>query len=381
MNGIAERIEKAVRRREEELKGLQTEGIPVVGTLASFAPPFEIVEAAGCVPVRLLHGGASDFETRGLRYLKNESCSLLKGIFGALASGEGVRPDAVVVGGACDQLRRAEEIFGRDFGIPTFALDVPRAHGLPGSAARLRGELLWLSKELASLSGSLPPGAGVLETRLRAWSRARDAMRLVDRKRREGVIDGSDALFLARSAWILSPESFVELCHSILDASDPAPPCRSAKKLLLTGPPVLLEDGLVFRVLRSLGGAEIVSDVMETGIFPHSSDVEEGADPWKTLADRANLFPMGCGFKRPDTAFVEAVRSALIEGGLDGVLFKSLSFCAPWNHQASRFRRLFPKPFLALEGDYSKGQESRVKTRLGAFLESLVLRGRGSNPR
>ncbi|MCU0723476.1 MAG: 2-hydroxyacyl-CoA dehydratase family protein [Planctomycetes bacterium] len=55
-----------------------------------------------------------------------------------------------------------------------------------------------------------------------------------------------------------------------------------------------------------------------------------------------------------------------------------MSFCAPWNHQAARFREEFGLPFLSLEGDYSEGQESRLRTRIEAFLEALERRTRKS---
>ena len=369
---IRDRIEKAIRERLDELQDFRAGGGKVVAVAAAFAPPFEMVEAAGAVPVRLLWGGDASLEARGLRFLKNEACSLLKGILGAVASGVGIVPDAVVVGGACDQLRRSEEIFARDLGLPTFALAVPRAHGLPGAPERMRAELEWLGAELASFTGGNALSLDVLGERIAVWNRARRALGALDAARRSGGPGSAGTADLARSLWVLGPERFLSLTADL--ALPPASTEGRTAPLLLTGPPILLGDDLALKILEASGKGRIAADVCETGLHPHGAEVSLEGDPLVALAGSANAFPLGCGFKRPDEAFLAAVRAEAVKAGVEGILFKGLSFCAPWNHQAARFRRAFGLPFLALEGDYSGGQECRLKTRIEAFLESLEMR-------
>jgi benzoyl-CoA reductase/2-hydroxyglutaryl-CoA dehydratase subunit BcrC/BadD/HgdB len=394
-------IAGALGERKEQVRILQARGAKVVGVLAALAPPLELLEAAGGVPFRLLWGGAGELETRGLRLLKNEACSLLKGILGAVSSGEGVRPDAVVVGGACDQLRRSAELFSRDLGVPAFELDVPRAHRVPGAAERLRAEFEWLGEELAEFAGAGAFDPGRLKDRIRAWNEARRALRLLDEARRAGKADPAAVLEIARASWILEPETVARLAGELLGggarvepAPDgppstlhplPSPPLRAGRacpgaRLLLTGPPVLFGDDLAAAIVAKSGKGWIAGDVSETGLFPHLEEIDEAGDPLAALAEAANRFPLGCGFKRPDDAFLEAVRRAARDASAEAILCKGLSFCAPWNHQAARFRNEFGLPFLALEGDYSEGQESRLRTRIEAFLEALERRDGGKRP-
>ncbi len=366
------RIREALERREEELQTLQGEGRKIIATLAAFAPPFELIEATGGVPLRLLEGGEADFETRGLRLLKNEACSLLKGVLGALSSGSGLRPDAVVVGGACDQLRRAAEVISRDLGLPVFEFSVPRAHGNQGAQERLRHEMEWLGRELAHFCRGAPFDPGALGHRVRAWNRARRAARRLDESRGAGRLAGREALALARSIWRLGPEAFLEAAGTIEASLPPAPEVSPpGVPLLFTGPPVLWGDDTIADFLEASGRGRIAGDVLETGTYPHLEEADENGDPLEALAQRANRFPLGCGFKRPDGAFVEAVRQEARRWGAKGVVYKSLSFCAPWNHQASRFKKIWGLPLLALEGDYAAGQTTRLKTRIEAFLEAL----------
>ncbi|MHC4778287.1 MAG: 2-hydroxyacyl-CoA dehydratase subunit D [Planctomycetota bacterium] len=367
---VLDRVEKAIQERLSELRGLQARGRKVVAVLAAQAPPFELVEATGCTPVRLLWGGDAALEARGLRYVKNEACSLLKGILGAVSTGVGIVPDAVVVPGTCDQLRRSEEIFSRDLGLRTYALGVPRAHDAPRAAGRMEKELRWLGRELASFSGAKDLDADVLESRVTLWNEARSVLAHVAESSKTGRLGGGEAMALARSISILSPETFLALAEEVLAAAEGKSISRSTP-LILAGPPALLGDDLVSRLIEDSDRGRIVGDASETGCFPHLSPVETEGDPLTALAKAANRFPLGCGFKRPDGGFVSAVRRM---GGAEGIVYKSLSFCAPWNHQAARFRKIFGLPFLAIEGDYSGGQESRLKTRIEAFIESLEMR-------
>lgn len=374
-------IDAALADRVREIETLRRSGRRAVGVLAAHAPPFELLEAAGAIPLRYLWGGTSAFETRGLRLLKNEACSLLKGIAGALASGEGVRPDAFVIGGACDQLRRFAEIVRRDLEIPVFELDLPRAHALPGSAGRLRDELDGLARELEAFPGLEPVVEETLASRIGAWNRSRESLARLAGQAARGMMGGAEALALARSVWVLGPERFVDLAARIEGSGGEGAAAGSSRALAFCGPPLLFGGERAAQLLGRERPWRLAFDLSETGFFPHGEPIEAGEDPLGALAERANRFPLACGFKRPDAAFLRALEG---EGRPEaaGVVCGSLSFCAPWNHQMTRFRRRTGgRPFLGLEGDFADAQESRLKTRIGAFLESLstIRKAHGSN--
>ncbi|MHC5080780.1 MAG: 2-hydroxyacyl-CoA dehydratase [Planctomycetota bacterium] len=360
MPSLLERIDEAIRRREEEVRRAQAGGAKIVAQIAAFAPPFELVEAAGCIPLRFLWGGESDLESRGLRFLKNEACSL-----------------------ACDQLRRSAEIFSRDFSLPTFELLVPRAHRLPEADSRTREELDWLGQELTDWAGTPPVDADRLRERIRIWNRARRAVNDLAGAVAQGRLGDLEGLAASRALWILGPEAFLSLYEEILSSRKRGEiRGNGTRPLLLIGPPQLFCDDLPLQILRVSQMGRIAGDVTETGMYPHFAHIAPGSDPLFSLAAYANRFPLACGFKRPDAGYMEAVEAAASRTGAEGILFKGLSFCAPWNHQASRFRRRFGLPFLEIEGDFSRGQESRMRTRIEAFLESLEMRktaGEGGN--
>lgn len=373
---VMEAVESALERRREALSRRQAHGTVVVGTLAAFAPPHEIIEACGCVPVRLLEGGLSHDETRGLRYVKNEACSLLKGMFGALSSRGALRPNVLILGGACDQLRRAAEVFCRDLNVPVFELFVPRHHHTATSRNRLEAELRWVTSELAAHSGTDAPDDRRLRERVTAWNRARRRMKDVAEALRLGSLTGREALSLARSLWVLGPEGFQDLVGAVDLGARPRK--SRAIPVLLTGPPVLFDDEILLRTVEASDHGRVAWDVNEIGCHPHLGEVDAGGDPWHALAGRADAFPLACGFKRPDTAFLTSLEEGVARSGARGVILKGLSFCAPWNHQASRFKERAGVPVLVVEADFSKGQESRVKNRIEAFLEALSRRERSA---
>ena len=65
----------------------------------------------------------------------------------------------------------------------------------------------------------------------------------------------------------------------------------------------------------------------------------------------------------------------VVEARIDGILFRSVPFCRPWNGEPALLRNLLHVPILDVRVDGNTGQ-GQTATRVGAFVESLCARQR-----
>lgn len=363
----------AISKRPHELVRAIGEGREVVGSFLPLAPPAEIVEAAGAIPWRLLATGGADADLRGMGLLGRDTCSFCRSVVGqAMLLPPPVT--AIAAGAVCDRLRRAADALPEATGLPVFTVALPRTREDAGQREDLAAELRLLARELSARTG-----VDATEERLAAaiarGNRVRSILAAADAARREEPprLTGSEFLDAVRAAQGLESEAFLAIAGGLpaaLAARDVAP--SRPLRILLVGPTIPDGRREVVDLVEDGGRAVVVADLTDSGSLGYGRPVEEDGDPFLALADQVLAHPILAAPLKPADALRRAYAAALAAAEPHGVLFRGAPFCRPWNAEVPFFREECPVPFLDVRVD--AGGSGQLRTRVGAFLESLAAR-------
>jgi benzoyl-CoA reductase/2-hydroxyglutaryl-CoA dehydratase subunit BcrC/BadD/HgdB len=374
-------FEQIRHERVEEIAAARRQGTKVVGYFCIYAP-VEVVQAAGAIPVRLMRGGHAA-EEAGERYLRSDACSFCNACMGNFDLDPVYKQvDAVVAVNTCDMMRRLPESIEKHFGIPVYQLYMPRtSEPLPHRVAEFRRQLDLLVGEMAALTGSAI-GAERLESEIAAFNRMRGMLRHASDTRHANspLLSGSTMLDLAATAWLLGPVKAVSLIEEVLRMVAARPRPESQRPRLMLGGSVLTEDDrwLLDMVEEK---ADIVTDILCTGTRWFAEDVtDEGEsgngevgkrerDPLDRLA--RFYFSRPCMHRRPNSVLYEYTKKLAREFRVEGLMYKTLLYCDPWNFEARRLQEALRIPMLHLDTDYSTENREQVRTRVEAVLETL----------
>ena len=127
--------------------------------------------------------------------------------------------------------------------------------------------------------------------------------------------------------------------------------------------------------------ADIVTDILCTGTRWFAEDVpDEGesgngevgrreGDPLDRLA--RFYFSRPCIHRRPNTDLYKYAQDLVREFRVQGLVYKTLLYCDPWNFEARRLQEALRISMLHLDTDYSTENREQVRTRVEAFMETL----------
>jgi benzoyl-CoA reductase/2-hydroxyglutaryl-CoA dehydratase subunit BcrC/BadD/HgdB len=369
------------QERVEEITAARRQGAKVVGYFCIYAP-VELVQAAGAIPVRLMKGGHAA-EEAGERYLRADACSFCNACMGNFESDAVYKQvDAVLSVNTCDMMRRLPESIEKHFGIPAFQLYLPRtSEPLPHRLAEFRRQLDLLGGELAALTGSAIVTERLV-SEIAAFNSLRGMLRQASDTRRmdSPLLSGSTMLDLAATAWLLGPVKAVSLVEEVLRmiAARPRPEwCRP--RLMLGGSMLAEDDRWLLDLVEEK--ADIVTDILCTGTRWFAEEVpDEGEsgngdvgkrerDPLDRLA--RFYFSRPCMHRRPNLNMYEYAQKLAGEFRVQGLVYKTLLYCDPWNFESRRLQEALGIPMLHLDTDYSTENREQVRTRVEAFLETL----------
>jgi hypothetical protein len=236
----------------------------VVGYVGADVPR-ELIEAAGCLPLRLapVDGVDATFAESVLGPAVDEAARrVLAGIL------QGAYPiDRLVL---CHDSDHSVRLYAalRRLGYDAFFLDLlhgPRATSEAYSRARL-GELAdWL-------------GAGDLREAIRAANLLRDQGARLAARRRAGTVRGADALALLGAGTALRSDLYAALLTAAVDELPEGPPAQ--KTVLLLGSGHDRDD--VYAAIDELGAA-VVAETHDWGELLLAGRVEEAGDPLDAL--------------------------------------------------------------------------------------------------
>jgi benzoyl-CoA reductase/2-hydroxyglutaryl-CoA dehydratase subunit BcrC/BadD/HgdB len=272
-----------------------------------FVPP-ELIAACGLTPFRLVPAADADARREGL-------CSFMSAWLDTLehrhAAGESF---ACVFCSACDQMRRAYDVFSARHPERTFLLNVP-ATTTENAFAYYRQELTRLLRFLCRISEQQPD-----------WTR---------------IAPGRTA---------------------------PPEPNVFHMRIAVTGEATA---DSILSALRSVAGRFNVSvlDLTENAISPDIfSGLEHDADPLESVA--IARFAVPAIWRRPNTRFFQWLSQSTHDHPVSGIVVLRHSFCDLWRAAKPEMIRQLSLPVLELDLDGSVLSQWMI-SRIEAFMETL----------
>lgn len=322
--------------------------------------PSEVVFAAGCYPVDLNntfvgHEDSQRFIEVAHRHgFPQGSCAWLKGIFGAVVSGEGPRRVIGVLRGDCSGtavLLEALEARGVEV--------IPFSYPFPPSVEEMRREIANLCDRLGTDPGEAE------EWRLRLQSARRALLELDSLYWRDNKVTGLEAY-----TWLVSssdfggdPVAFEEKLREFIGVARERAPrdgrdglgFRREVRLGYVGVPPVVPD--IFGLAEAEGARFVFLEVPRQFSMP---------TPAGSLAEQyvSYTYPYSLEGRATD------VNRESERRGLDGVVHYVQSFCHR-NLEDVIFARRLDRPLLTIECDCPGELGATAKSRLENFIQVL----------
>jgi predicted CoA-substrate-specific enzyme activase len=128
------------------------------------------------------------------------------------------------------------------------------------------------------------------------------------------------------------------------------------------------------RVLLDECGADVALDMTCTGLERRFDPPSESGDLLQDYA-RMLLHQFPCLRMADASGREERLRDA--QDRLDGIIYHTVKFCDTYSYEYATLRRRTTLPLLKVETDTTRQCEGQLRTRVEAFLESLVAEKKG----
>ena len=353
-------------------------GGKVVGCFPVYTP-FEIIHAAGALPLGIFGGGTTIELVNADARFQSFVCSIAKTTLELAFQGRLKLLDAVVFSSICDVARNLSSVFKRNF--PD--LHVEYLHHAQNMTSA--GSVDYQVAEYRRMAGNLQTKLGATVTdealaeSIRVYNRWRGLARRLYQIRRESPhLLSTVELYLLIRAGTLMP---VEEHLSILEEAAEEAPRRSARprdrvKVVIESafceqPPLGLLE-----VLEE-AGCYIVDDDLLLGWRWFLENLPETGSPWRALAEsyisRSVYSSVRHDGPRPRTqGLMEKVRRA----GAEAVVFMPAKFCEPALFDYPLFRETLENagiPHLVVEFEEKMWTFERTRNEIETFVESILL--------
>ncbi len=382
--GIA-RAGEICAARTRRVRELKAEGKKIVGYL-SMHVPLEIIEALGMVPFRIT-GDLREPVTEADRGLPAAFCPYMRSVLDLALKGRLGFLDGFAMAHPCDAQEKTVRVIASfvDFDFTHF-LDVPST--VHGYAVEYFADQV---RDFARCMGSFA-GRGMSEQDLgRAvalYNEQRALVRqLYDLKRpHPPALSGVETLQVVLAVQSLPAAEGNELLREVIAEVAARGPGEGGGRTRVLVWGSVIDDPAYIEVIES-SGAHVVTDDLDEGTRPYLTDVGEGSDTIRALAERylrgvptaRTFLDSGQGtHKRDNLTDLEARYGYLrhhIEGwGVEGVILQSVRYCDPHGYElvdVMDYLGHLGVPSIYVEHDYSEGALAPMRTRVEAFVETL----------
>ncbi|MEE8183628.1 MAG: 2-hydroxyacyl-CoA dehydratase family protein [Thermoplasmata archaeon] len=368
--------------RAKEVEEFKAKGGKVIGTFCHFVP-LEIIDASGCLPLRL---GCGHHATVGVgeSYLGDPNlCPLAKSMAGCAIVDDFPlysQCDYIIAPSPCDAKLKLGEAL-KEIG-PVLTMNIPRVK--EGESIRRQ----WI-EEIKNVRDTLEKITGrktdkkSLKRSIIKYQKAHKAWRtLLSQKRKANVIWGRDFLLVG---WVSFIDDIERWTREVTKLTKELKNMASAGKLvasnntprvMLAGSPVVWPNWKLPNLLEE-SGAIIVSDELCSGTRTFYDPVV--TDEWtkramiEAIAERY-LYPCTCPCFSPNVEREDNFIREIEESRAEGVVFHVLQGCHLHTLDASRLSRPLKDkgiPVLTIRSEYQDGDIGQIKVRVEAFLEMI----------
>ena len=383
---ILEKAEKLFSDRVVRAKELRADGRKIIGYPCALVP-LEMLIALDLIPYRIF-GEMSEPATLADRALPASFCPVMRSCLDCVFKGRYDFLDGVAAVHSCDPQEKTVRLWESYSGSPYFHfLDMPIT-ARSESVAYFRSQLEDFKKTLEELAGR-EMTAQSLKTAIELQNRQRDLIgRLYQLTRSDPpLISGTEIVGVIKSVLSLPIGEGNKILDRLLDdlkERENAGPRKSARLLIWTS---TLDDLELMRLLEER--AHVVIDDNCAGLRPFRSRVESVSDD--PLEDLAHYYlkeiscarsfqPPGPGqvskdFLRDAESRFGYLRDDVRDWKVDGAILMLVRYCDPFAFEMTEIKDYFDRldiPAMYLEYDYTRGELAQLRTRVEAFLETLI---------
>lgn len=375
---MIEAFREILADRNRPIREAREKGRRVVGWGCTYIPE-EILHAAGTLPVRVL-GGRGETPLGDARLYSNV-CSFVRSCLDQALQGHYDGLDGFVTVNACDPIRRLYDAWSYYLKTPYVSI-----FSLPSDASDeaidfFRLELLRLADELKRTLGIRVTEAA-LRRSIRLYNRSRELLGQLYQTRATDPppLSGSEMLEVVLAGMLIPREHFCDLLEELLarltsaaPKERPGSPLSDRVRLLLMGSE--LDDPRYVQLIEEAGGV-VVADDLCMGSRYFSGLVDEAAvDPFEALARRYLTRPPCPKLMYPAAERIAHLQRMARQYRVEGVIHQSIKFCDNHAGVYTVVRHGFEEmdlPILELEREYALSGAGQLKTRVQAFVESLL---------
>lgn len=344
------------------------------------------------LPVRLAFGGEIEPAQAGEQFLKSYSCPYARSCLGYKIEKTNFyynAVDAVCVAYTCDTMRRIQEYWEKYFGIPAFALGVPRTHdrfrSRPQAIEYFKKELTLLRKRLEEFAGK-EIEYGQITKAIRLCNSIREKLRTLFEYPREYLspIEWYDVLRIAHAGFLMNRSDYlkelIKIENELRKRSSQGKPRDVRPRLMICGSILAIGDNKVLDIIKQAGG-NIVADGVCTGSLLSRKNVTVygiRGDPIDALAERY-LYNIPCPFMTDIDKRVNRITKIARDYRVSALIYYNLKSCETWRAEFEFMKKALQnpdnpelwKPILLIEAEYSPADVGTIRTKVEAFIEII----------
>ena len=365
----------------EKIREWRASGKKALGIVCCHAP-FEVLHAAGILPVRLRSTGCGSCAS-GSACMGEDACGFLSSILQYLIDGS-YELDGLVTSNGCGESSGVItnwKIITEKQGKPQFLYEIVAPRMVNGASYH------YLASELEELSEGLEKFAGVKITNEKLKASVdtyNEARRLVKRiydlhKAEYPVISGADTLKITLAATQMPIEEYIELLKQTLLELETREPIRNfSARVMLAGS--ALDDPEYVKAIEDCG-LLVVADLNSFGLrFLHDEIPYDENDLAGSIA-KYYLTRSSCPRMMDGSDDIhEYILAAAEEYRADGVIIVRMQHCGKWDVETYVLENLFKErgiPSVSLERQVILSGQGQLALRVEAFRELLENRKEG----
>ncbi len=378
IEAILDEFERRLEWAQLEFKAAKEAGTKVVGLYCGYIP-FELVRAAGAVPVSLCGSDVEAIPAAEVELPRN-FCPLIKSSYGLAITD--TCPffhfaDALIGETTCDGKKKVFELLKSL--KPVHVMQLPFDVNAPRALEHWHAEIERVTEFLEGVTGQT-----VTDERLRDEIAYENNMRrLLQRinrtfERPVPALTWTQMLNVrSLTDFVIDRDPYVALLTELAEAVELADAADAATgdgrpRVLVTGTPMSPETNKVMRLAEE-SGARVVAHDACSGTKSFDRLIDETGDPIDALARFTLGIPCAC--MSPNDGRLELLRRTVDTYEVQGVIDTVWLACHTFNVESVLVQRAcrdeLAVPFLKIETDYSDADEGQLRTRIEAFVEQM----------
>ena len=362
----------------QRIEQWRAEGKKALGIVCCHAP-FELLHAAGVLPVRLRSTGCKDC-SEGAACVGDDSCGFLTSMLQYLIDGT-YELDGLVTSNGCgvsSSVITNWKIITEKNNKPQFLYEVIAPRMVNNASTKyLASELDELREQLETLTG-IEITEEKLKKSIDTYNEARSLVKQVyDLHKAEfPVVSGAETLKITLAATQMTIEEYIEYLKQVLAELETREPLKNfTARIMLAGS--ALDDPEYVKAIEDCG-LLVVADLNSFGLrFLHDELIYDENDIAGSIA-KYYLTRASCPRMIDGSDDIhEYILAAAEEYAVDGVIIVRMQHCGKWDVETFILEDLFKQqdiPSVSLERQVLLSQKGQLQLRVEAFRELLESR-------